>query len=351
MALAAQPDLATRLKQAQHGLRVRLAHRDTLLEVLHATHAASSPQAVAEFLVGWAPGVLPLGDWSVLAGEPGHAVTVLGDGGVSPSVLAASGAAAARVLETAVPLFTGDLSGEVPGLPAVACLAFPVSVRGRAVAVLVGLDASPSVAAPELDAEVLTAWAELLEVVGFALEKALLLHRAEELSVTDDLTRLYNSRYLNQALRREVKRATRSGKSLSLLFLDLDGFKQVNDTHGHLHGSRALVEAAAIIKRSARESDIVARFGGDEFAIVLPDTDTTGALAVAARIRDRIAAHGFLADEQLGVRLTASVGVATLPAAGGSADELIRSADLAMYQVKASGKNGIQLSVSGSTDT
>ncbi len=126
-----------------------------------------------------------------------------------------------------------------------------------------------------------------------------MLKRAEALSVTDDLTSLYNSRYLNQVLRRETKRASRNGRPLSLLFIDLDGFKAVNDDHGHLCGSRALVEAAAVIRGSARETDVVARFGGDEFALVLPDTGADGAYAVGERIRERIAAHQFLAADGL----------------------------------------------------
>ena len=81
--------------------------------------------------------------------------------------------------------------------------------------------------------------------------------RAEALSVTDDLTQLYNSRYLSQVLRRETKRASRSGRPLSLLFIDLDGFKAINDTHGHLYGSRALIEAAGLIRQCARETDVV----------------------------------------------------------------------------------------------
>jgi len=166
--------------------------------------------------------------------------------------------------------------------------------------------------------------------------------RAEALSVTDDLTHLFNSRYLNIVLRRETKRASRNGRPLSLLFIDLDGFKGVNDTYGHLFGSRALVEAAGVIRGSARETDVVARFGGDEFALVLPDTGGEGAFAVGERIRDRIAEYKFLAGDGLDIHLTASIGVATLPDVAASAEELMQAADKAMYQVKDSGKNGIQ---------
>jgi two-component system cell cycle response regulator len=130
-----------------------------------------------------------------------------------------------------------------------------------------------------------------------------------------------------------------------LLFIDLDGFKTVNDTHGHLYGSRALVEAAAVIRNSARETDVVARFGGDELARVVPGTGGEGAFAVGERIRERLAAYRFLAGDHLDIHLTASVGVATLPDVAASSEELMQAADKAMYAVKESGKNGIQAAI------
>jgi diguanylate cyclase (GGDEF)-like protein len=231
----------------------------------------------------------------------------------------------------------------VSGNAAGSVLAFPLVSRGRTVGALVGLDPLPSSTMPALSAGTLTSLRVLFEPQALALENAILVQRAESLSVTDDLTRLYNSRYMNQVLRREAKRASRSGRPVSLLFIDLDGFKQVNDNHGHLSGSKALVEAAEVIRGCARETDVVARFGGDEFSLILPETGRDGAVSVAVRIRERVAEHVFLETDGLAVRLTASVGVATLPDVAGSAEELIRAADMAMYKVKDAGKNGIQV--------
>ena len=100
-----------------------------------------------------------------------------------------------------------------------------------------------------------------------------------------------------------------------------------------------------MIRRCARETDVVARFGGDEFAVIQPDTGSDGAVAVADRVRERIAAHPFLEVDGLNVRLTASVGVATLPDVAASAEELLKAADTAMYRVKESGKNGVRIAV------
>lgn len=229
------------------------------------------------------------------------------------------------------------------GAAPAAVVAFPLECRGRTVGALVGVDRMPAARAPRLAPATEAALLTALEPGAIALDNALRVQRAEALSVTDDLTQLYNSRYLSQVLRRETKRASRSGRPLSLLFIDLDGFKGINDTHGHLYGSRALVEAAGVIRQSARETDVVARFGGDEFALILPDTGSDGAVAVGARIRERIAEHRFLRGDGLDIHLTVSVGVATLPDVAASAEGLIQAADEAMYLVKDHGKNGIHV--------
>jgi diguanylate cyclase (GGDEF)-like protein len=224
-----------------------------------------------------------------------------------------------------------------------AVLAWPLRCRAQVVGALVVAERQAATQAPSLLPPVGQLLGIMLEGPAQALDNALRLRRSEELSVTDDLTQLYNSRYLNQVMRREAKRASRSGRPLSLVFLDLDGFKSVNDNHGHQAGSKALVEAAAVIRRCARETDMVARFGGDEFAIILPDTGSEGAAAVGDRVRERVEAHPFLAGNGLNLRLTVSVGVATLPDVAGSAEELVRAADMAMYPVKDSGKNGVRI--------
>jgi diguanylate cyclase (GGDEF)-like protein len=127
------------------------------------------------------------------------------------------------------------------------------------------------------------------------------------------------------------------------MFIDLDRFKEVNDTYGHDVGDLLLRNVASLLRSELRAVDVVARFGGDEFAVVLPDTGRDGAWSVASRVRERIAEHRFLASDLIDVRLTASVGIATLPDVARSAEELVGAADRAMYKVKMSGKNGIHL--------
>ena len=337
-------DLAARLRVLQRKLRSRVDRREALLDIVRAVNTTLEPNEIAELVLDRAATWVPAPCWALLCSDFSAQVLVLADRGLEPDLVAAVHAVAAWVMENGQEFATADLhrDARVADQSNAAVLAFPLSCRGRQVGALIGLDRVPSSRDPRLEPVVLRALRVLLEPVSVALDNALQLKRTEELSVTDDLTQLYNSRYLNQVLRRETKRASRSGRPLSLLFIDLDGFKAVNDTHGHLCGSRTLVEAAAVIKGSARETDVVSRFGGDEFALILPDTGGEGAFAVGERIRERVAEFEFLARDGLKIRLTASVGVATLPDVAASAEELVQAADSAMYQVKEHGKNGIQ---------
>jgi diguanylate cyclase (GGDEF)-like protein len=337
-------DLAMRLRIFQRALRSRVEHRDAFLDIVRAVNTTLEPVRIAELVVEQAATWVPAPCWVVVASDLAGQLTVLADKGLEPDLAPAVQAIAGWVMQRGEEFVTPDLRAD-PRLPdesVASIIAFPLSCRGRRVGALIALDRVPSSRAPHLSPVMHRAIRLLLEPVSVALDNALILKRAEALSVTDDLTHLYNTRYLNQVLRRETKRASRSGRPLSLLFIDLDGFKGINDNHGHLFGSRALVEAAAVIRGCSRETDVVARFGGDEFAVVLPDTGSEGAYAVGERIRERICEYQFLAEKGLNLHLTASVGVATLPDVADSSDELIHAADTAMYQVKDRGKNGIQ---------
>jgi diguanylate cyclase (GGDEF)-like protein len=347
----ARLDLASRLRPLQGVLRSRLSRIDVLAEVSRAVNATLDPDRVADTIVAHAAEWLPVPSWVVYALDH-TGVRTLGSRGVSGALEASAAAVGQWVLKHGEPCGVSDISADrrFSGGTDTAALGFPLECRGRVVAAVVGLDKTTAAREPALTPATLAVLRRALEPCGIALDNAIRIERAEDLSVTDDLTQLYNSRYLSQVLRRETKRASRSGRPLSLLFIDLDGFKSINDSHGHLCGSRALVEAAAVIRQSARETDIVARFGGDEFALILPDTGSEGAAAVGERIRDKVHAHGFLQPDGFDIHLTVSVGVATLPDVAASAEGLIQAADEAMYHVKERGKNGIYIAGTGSEE-
>jgi diguanylate cyclase (GGDEF)-like protein len=340
-------DFAARLTRAERRLVEQATERRGLLSMVRGVARSIRPADISAFLLDQAARWWTSPVWAVLTPDDrGPRALLHASRGVEAGQEPALRGIAEWVVTQGQDFATGRLSGDrrVGTTLDGSVLALGLRARERCVGVLVAYDPRPSGREPRLSAAAMAAVRVLLEPAAGALDKALLIESAEALSVTDDLTHLYNSRYLNQVLRRETKRAGRSGRPLSVLFIDLDGFKSINDTYGHLFGSRALVEAGAIIRGSARETDVAARFGGDEFALILPDTGAPGALAVAERVRERIAAHTFLSTAGLAVRLTASVGIATLPDSASSADELVQAADAAMYHVKDHGKNGIHAS-------
>jgi diguanylate cyclase (GGDEF)-like protein len=174
-----------------------------------------------------------------------------------------------------------------------------------------------------------------------ALNNAERYNRAKERAFLDDVTEIYNARYLLAATDHEIRRAERYGSELSVLFLDLDRFKLVNDRHGHLVGSRTLRQLARVLLSCVRQVDTLARYGGDEFTILLVDTPLEPALQVAERIRRTVEETPFDGGRSGALRLTLSAGVASYPIHGRTREELLDQADKAMYRGKSLGRNRV----------
>jgi len=264
----------------------------------------------------------------VIAGIPREGRSVQSSQGVGPD---AEAVLAARVRQ----LEDGDGPRELsdPPPPFRKAWAFPAAEGGAIFghAVLLFQGAAPESArsaAVFLSQHLALAWRNL----GRFAE-------VEDLAYLDDHTRLFNMRYLELVLEREVKAALQTSTPFSLLFLDLDFFKNVNDVHGHLVGSRLLVEVGRILKSCVRDDDVVARYGGDEYVIMLRATDSGGALKVAERIRRTVETHRFLAAEGLTAQITTCVGVASFPEHATDKAALLDMADRAMYRGKRSTRN------------
>lgn len=174
-----------------------------------------------------------------------------------------------------------------------------------------------------------------------AIARAEAFEETRRASITDRLTGCYNARFVADRLGEEVDRARRYGRPLVLMMIDSDSLKLVNDRFGHVSGDRHLVELAGAIRDSIRSTDVVARYGGDEFLVLQPETGQEEALATAERIRAGFHSRRFSADDGQRIEVSVSIGVAGFPESAGSADELFRQADLAMYAVKHRGKNAV----------
>ncbi len=172
------------------------------------------------------------------------------------------------------------------------------------------------------------------QLVRFFREKVEMVAELKGLTYMDDLTGLYNQRYLEVVLDRELSLAKRSNTPFSVLFLDLDYFKKVNDSHGHIIGSRLLYEVGQEIKKTLRESDITFRYGGDEFVMILSQSGMKDAMLVAERVRTQIEKKRFLAREGLDIRLTATIGVASVPEHAVTKRQILAAADQALYGTK-----------------
>lgn len=224
------------------------------------------------------------------------------------------------------------------GAPATASVVLPVTDRDGAWAALLLLlfGERPPV-------EALERTERLLAAVQPAISNAMQVASMRDLVIKDDTAHCYNRRYFESCLPDELARANRFHAALSLIFLDMDNLKQVNSLHGHVMGSRTLREVSSRVRAKIRRFDKLFRFGGDEFCIVLPETEWHGALEVAERVRDAIAGKPLLTRELDGggVRMTASLGIASFPLHARTQQELVERADRAMQRVKNGTKNSI----------
>lgn len=179
--------------------------------------------------------------------------------------------------------------------------------------------------------------------IDLAFANSIKLKNAKDLAFIDELTGCYNTRYLDFFVDKEIKRAKRQGYPISFLFLDLDYFKTVNDSHGHLVGSRVLIEVTKILGQCTRDTDVIVRYGGDEYVLILIDTDSAGARQVAERIRQSIVDYPFAKEQGLNLHISASLGIASFPEHAKDKRDVLNLADKAMYHVKSTTRNSVYI--------
>lgn len=232
------------------------------------------------------------------------------------------------------------LSQERPEVGTVkSMLTIPLKARSRTIAILVLTSPKPDAFTEDIQ--------RLLDIIEFpvsmVVDNARLHEGARKLAITDGLTRLYNHRHFYELLEQDFSRAVRYESLLSLIMIDIDSFKLINDTHGHQVGDNILKGLAKVISGEVRDVDIVARYGGEEFAVLLPQTGMQQAEAVAERIRSSVENHDFGLPD--GGKVTISLGVAGFPECGATNHtELVQIADLALYEAKKAGKNQVVIS-------
>jgi len=217
-------------------------------------------------------------------------------------------------------------------------VAVPVRFRDRSLGVIELINCVGSQGFGERDLALLEV---LADFAAIAIENARHVQKIHELTITDDCTTLYNARHLNFVLETEIYRSQRYNYEFSLIFIDLDHFKSVNDTYGHLTGTRLLSDIGNMVKSNCRLIDFAFRYGGDEFVVLLPQTSKENALIVARRLHKRIREHMWMQDLGLEIKITASVGVASYPTDSRDKSKLLHLADEAMYLVKNTSRDSV----------
>jgi diguanylate cyclase (GGDEF)-like protein len=254
---------------------------------------------------------------------------------------------AGHVAETGEPLFVEDAKkdprhfhkvDDTTGYKTHSILCVPLKTHGKVVGVIEIVNPRKKVASKWQD---LPALKILADYAAIAIENSRLVAEIQRKCITDDYTDLYNARYLHQTLDELIQKARMEGTSFALVFVDVDNFKQVVDAHGHLLGSQVLKEVGQAIASCLSKDDILTKYGGDEFVIVLPGRSRTEARALTEKILKTVRDSSYLTSEPAPVRVTASFGIALFPADAETKKDILIRADNAMYMVKRSTKNGV----------
>lgn len=252
------------------------------------------------------------------------------------------------VAESGVPLLVPDVNKEPRfsnqidaqiGFVTQSILCVPLISNNRIIGVIQLINGLGQAQFTEQDQRIL---ATIADFTAIAIENSRLHQQVRNLTITDDLTGLYNARHFQTLCDYEMERSSRYGNELSMVFLDLDYFKKINDTYGHQTGSRLLKEVGQLFLRVVRVVDHAARYGGDEFVFLLPSTSKKGALIMANNLLETLRSTTFQSDCGAPMRITASLGVATYPTNAYCIQELVKLSDEAMYDVKRNARNGVK---------
>ncbi|HLE77030.1 MAG TPA: sensor domain-containing diguanylate cyclase [bacterium] len=317
-----------------------------LAALTQATQIISStldPEQVAEKIVEAVRDLMGYTQLALMAVTGDQLVAMVWSGfETPPPQLTTAQGIVGRVARTGVPAYVPDVSRDPEFMPLVAGtaseIAHPVFVDGRIAAVLTVETAGGRILTPE-DADLV---GTLASQIGIALRNAALHAEMREQALRDGLTGLYDHAAFQQRLHEEVTRAQRYGRTLAVVMIDMDGFKQVNDQFGHPVGDQVLRMFAETLRTGIRTEDAAARYGGEEFAVIMPETGAPGAARAAMRIRDRFAQQPIEVDG-VPVTVTVSFGVAAMPEHGAMGPVLVKAADDALYEAKRAGKDRVRI--------
>ncbi len=331
----------------------RISQLQTFSEIGKAVTSSLEQEAILKIVMEKIQGLLHPGNWSLLltdeeTGDLRFEIAVgRGSKKLKGMTIKSGEGVAGWVAREKKPLLVNDVSQDprfskrvdsITRYKTRSIICVPLLARDKCLGVIELINRPRTKKFTEEDLLLLTA---LAGYSAIAIENANYFKKIHELTITDDLTHLYNSRHLHARLDDEFERARRFKYPLSMIFIDLDYFKTVNDEYGHLCGSKVLKEVAFILKNSIRAVDMAFRYGGDEFIIIMPETAKKNARIVAMKLRKAIKGHVFLKEEGLDHKLTASFGVASYPEDAKDKTSLLHLADNAMYKVKNKTRDGV----------